>query len=277
MPELPEVETIRRGLAACLVGARITSVKVLRASVVVGPVARFANQLRGREFVGFRRHGKLLIIDLSGGVSLLVHLRMTGQLLLPVGHERPEHTRVVFHVQGRKEASSLFSSLLVYADCRALGTLEVARNATLARMGPDALSPEGPEHLGASLSGRRAPIKCVLLDQSVMAGIGNIYASEILHAARIAPDRPANTLSPAERRRLRVQTRRILQAAVAAGGTTLLDGRYCDPVGTPGGYRKRLRVYGRAGERCLRRGCGGTVERLVQHNRSTFWCRGCQE
>jgi formamidopyrimidine-DNA glycosylase len=170
----------------------------------------------------------------------------------------------------------------VYADCRALGTLEVrptaelAANATLARMGPDALSPEGPEHLAASLSRRRAPIKCVLLDQSVMAGIGNIYASEILHAARIAPDRPANTLSLAERRRLRVQTQRILRAAVRAGGTTLVDGRYCDAVGTAGGYRKRLRVYGRAGERCLGRGCGGAVERLVQQNRSTFWCRSCQ-
>jgi formamidopyrimidine-DNA glycosylase len=334
MPELPEVETIRRGLAACLLGERLRSVKVLRPSVVVGSARRFAAALKGRRLQAFRRHGKLLIIDLSDGLSLLIHLRMTGQLLLPRGPELPAYTRVVFElapgdpppsrgagdlarqmpfpsppgrgagVRGRRGAGILAcdqcrscprlrraadpapatppASSLVYADCRALGTLEVRptadvpRHETLARMGPDALQPEALHHLTTLLDRRRAPIKTVLLDQSAIAGIGNIYASEILHAARIAPDRPANTLSSEERRRLRSAIRTILSAAVNSGGTTLVDGLYCDPLGAPGAYRQHLRVYGRAGKRCLRRGCPGAVARLVQQNRSSFACRTCQ-
>ncbi len=274
MPELPEVETIRRGLAACLPGECIASVKVPRPSVLVGSARRFTAALKGLAFRAFRRHGKLLIIDLTDGLSLLVHLRMTGQLLLANGPQLPRFTRVVFELAGGRR--------LVYADCRALGNLElrptadVPQNATLARMGPDALEPGAPAHLVAELDRRRAPIKCVLLDQSVIAGIGNIYASEILHAARIAPERPANTLSRDERRRLRSAVRQILRAAVNSGGTTLVDGMYCDPVGMPGGFRKHLRVYGRAGGPCLRRGCRGEVVRLVQQNRSSFACPRCQ-
>ncbi|MBM3472549.1 MAG: bifunctional DNA-formamidopyrimidine glycosylase/DNA-(apurinic or apyrimidinic site) lyase [Armatimonadetes bacterium] len=272
MPELPEVETIRRDLTRCLVGHSIESVRVLRASVLECSARRLKASLTGATVRDIRRHGKVLILDLDSGLSLLVHLRMTGQLLLCGDAPNPRFVRVVFQLRD--------GGRLIYADCRALGKLELVRAdrlasaKALARFGPDALTVEGSSALLAAARRRGTPIKCLLLDQSVIAGIGNIYASEILHLARIAPDRPANTLAPAELRALQRATQPILLAAIEARGTTFSDFR----TGTdePGGYASKLRVYGREGERCRRRGCGGTIARLVQQQRSTFWCPGCQ-
>lgn len=272
MPELPEVETVRRDLARCLIGRTIGSVRVLRASVLECPLRRFRSTLIGAVIRDVRRHGKVLILDFDSGLSLLVHLRMTGQLLLCSDAPTSRFVRVVFHLQDGGQ--------LVYADCRALGKLELCATTNLscsqalADCGPDALTADGLNALAAAARRRRTPIKCLLLDQSVVAGIGNIYASEILHAACLAPDRPASTLSPTEVRALLHAAQRILKAAVEARGTTLSDFR--TGTGEPGCYASKLRVYAREGERCRRRGCKGTIVRLVQQQRSTFWCPECQ-
>lgn len=275
MPELPEVETIRRDLCACLSGKCLERVRILRPSVVVGAPRRLRDSLRGRQFLRCRRHGKVLILDFAGGRSLLVHLRMTGQLRTRNGVDEGEdcpYTRVRFRMSD--------GSALVYADCRALGKLElqrtdeVAGSRALANMGPDALEREGLDRLVAAVARRRTPIKCLLLDQSVTAGMGNIYASEILHSARIDPTRPANDLSVEETGRLRCAVRRVLNAAIADRGTTFSD--YRTGLGKRGRYQDRLRVYGREGERCRRRGCSGIIVRCVQQQRSTFYCPDCQ-
>ncbi len=275
MPELPEVETIRRDLCACLSGRCLERVRILRSSVVVGAPRRLRAGLRGREFLRCRRHGKVLILDFDDGQSLLVHLRMTGQLRIPDGADREDdcpYARVLFEMSD--------GSVLVYADCRALGKLElrrtdeVARSSALVNMGPDALEREGLDRLVEATSRRRTPIKCLLLNQSVIAGIGNIYASEILHAARIDPTRRADGLSTDETRRLRRAVQGVLTAAIADGGTTFSD--YRTGLGRRGSYQDRLRVYGREGGRCRRRGCGGTIVRCVQQQRSTFYCPECQ-
>jgi formamidopyrimidine-DNA glycosylase len=272
MPELPEVETIRRDLRLHLVGRTIDSVRVLRPSVLECSARRLRRALTGATVRDLRRHGKVLSLDLDSGVSLLVHLRMTGQLLLCNVKADPRFVRLIFTLDdGRR---------LVYADCRALGRLELcgsdelACSRALARFGPDALEEAGLEALLRAAQRRRTPIKCLLLDQSVLAGIGNIYASEIPHVARIAPDRPASTLTRREHTRLRRAVRRVLADAIEARGTTFSDFR--TGTGEPGLYAAQLRVYGREGERCLRRGCGGTVVRIVQQQRSTFYCPCCQ-
>jgi formamidopyrimidine-DNA glycosylase len=275
MPELPEVETIRRDLCACLSGKCLERVRILRPSVVVGAPRRLRDGLRGREFLRCRRHGKVLILDFADGRSLLIHLRMTGQLRIRNGVDDGEdcpYARVRFRMSD--------GAALVYADCRALGKLElqrtdeVAGSRALANMGPDALEREGLDRLAEAAGRRRTPIKCLLLDQSVTAGIGNIYASEILHVARIDPARPANDLSVEETTRLRRAVRRVLNAAIADGGTTFSD--YRTGLGRRGRYQDRLRVYGREEERCRRRGCRGTIVRFVQQQRSTFYCPECQ-
>jgi formamidopyrimidine-DNA glycosylase len=271
MPELPEVETIRRDLLPHLPGRRVETVRVLRASVLECSPRRLRAALTGAVIRDVRRHGKVLILDLDSSLSLLVHLRMTGQLLLGAGVADPRFLRVVLQLSGGLR--------LLYADCRALGRLELCGSSDLAcsralgRFGPDALDEEGLAALLAAARRRRTPIKCLLLDQSVLAGIGNIYASEILHVARIAPDRPADALTRAELNRLRRATRNVLSAAIEARGTTFSDFR--TGTGEPGRYGAQLRVYGREGERCLRRGCRGTIVRLVQQQRSTFFCPDC--
>ena len=272
MPELPEVETIRRDLRGCLLGRRIDSVRVLRPSVLECSARKLRAALTGRTVCDVRRHGKVLILDLDSGVSLLVHLRMTGQLLICDGAPDPRFVRLAFHLSD--------GGRLVYADCRALGRLELcgsedlACSRSLARFGPDAVSEAGLSALLQKARRRRTPIKCLLLNQAVLAGIGNIYASEILHVARIAPDRPADRLSPRELTRVKRAVRRVLSAAIEARGTTFSDFR--TGTGEPGRYASQLRVYGREGEPCKRRGCRGIVVRTVQQQRSTFHCPVCQ-
>ncbi|MBM3498589.1 MAG: bifunctional DNA-formamidopyrimidine glycosylase/DNA-(apurinic or apyrimidinic site) lyase, partial [Armatimonadetes bacterium] len=255
-----------------LFGRRIESVHVLRGSVLECSARKLRAALAGATVRELRRLGKVLILDLDSGVSLLVHLRMTGQLLLGGDGPDPRFVRLVFHLAG--------GGRVFYADCRALGRLElcgtgqIACSRSLARFGPDALEAAGLDALLRAAQRRRTPMKCLLLDQTVLAGIGNIYASEILHVARIAPERPANTLSDAALARLGRAIRQVLAAAIEARGTTFSDFR--TGTGEPGRYAARLRVYGREGERCRRRGCRGTILRIVQQQRSTFWCPMCQ-
>ncbi len=281
MPELPEVETVRRGLAEHVVGRTVARVEVGRERTV----RRTSRQavidgLTGVTILAADRRGKYLLCPLDSGDTLMVHLRMTGQLLLaPAGAVRPPHTHVVLtltpNASGRHE--------LWFVDPRTFGEVVVfdpdhvaVELPELAHLGPDPLA-DGLDVgvLGRLLGGRRTRLKALLLDQHVIAGIGNIYADEILHAARLHPDRPAGSLRRRDVVALHDAMHRILFNAVGAGGSTLGDNQYVDLMGSGGSYQDDHQVYGKAGARCTT--CGrGVVRRGVTGGRSTHWCSWCQ-
>lgn len=275
MPELPEVETVRRQLARTLIGRKIERVTIRHPGVLrgAGP-RRFRETLRGRVVEALDRRGKALIIHLSGDLVLLVHLGMSGRFCIaPEGAPLAKHTHAILQVSG--------GSRLVFCDPRRFGHLELARaealeeTETLRNVGMDALAPEfTAERLAQALAGRTAPIKTALLDQRRFAGIGNIYACEALFRARIAPTTPCGELSREQVKTLHRALRALLRESIAAEGTTISD--YVTGQGVPGGFQRRLRVYGREGEPCRARGCTGTITRIVQSNRSTFFCPVCQ-
>ena len=275
MPELPEVETVCRDLQASVVGQTIVKVAPCDPMVLVDLTPRqFARRLTGRKVLDVRRWGKVLIIELSGNVCLLVHLRMSGRLYpVPEGESLPDHTRAAFALSdGRK---------LLFVNPRRLGRLETAdceclgQAKLLRKMGIDALSDELDEQkLRAMLRPHSIALKQWLLDQTHIAGIGNIYASEILHRARLHPDTPANSLPPGTIHRLLSTMQRVLREAIKWRGTTVSD--YVTGRGVPGEFQKKLRVYGRAGRRCRRRGCPGIIVRTTHAGRSTYFCPHCQ-
>lgn len=276
MPELPEVETVRRDLCASVCGARVTRVSVLCEPMLVGcDRERIAESLTGSTLDGISRRGKVLLLRFSTGYSLVVHFRMTGQLYpVPADSELPTHTRTILHLHdGRR---------LIHVDVRRLGTVELvatdqeSQARTLQGIGPDALdTPLRPTELEALLRQRRCPIKVFLLSQEHRSGIGNIYASEILAAAGIDPRTPCRELTSAQVRRVLRAVKRVLEAAVEARGTTISD--YRTGTGEAGLFQSKLRVYGREGQRCTRKGCRGIIRRIVQAQRSTFYCPECQE
>jgi formamidopyrimidine-DNA glycosylase len=256
MPELPEVELVVRGLHQLVVGRKIIGARVLWPGYIEGinKPKQIGSILSGEKFVSAERRGKFILIRLEHH-AMLNHLRMTGKILKLEGGGIPPHTHVVFELDD--------GSRLVFSDVRKFGRLQVfpidqvvekveALNLGIEPLGDDFTS----VNLALLFSARSRSIKSMLLDQTIMVGIGNIYACEILFAARVEPFRPAGALERKEIARIVRSTRRILQD------------------GEPGGMQDRFRVYGRAGERCLR--CGGTVSREVQVGRSTFWCRSCQ-
>ncbi len=272
MPELPEVETIKRSLAPRLLGRRIERLDVFLAKAVRGVTAEQARErLAGQVIGGLSRRGKYLLLELAGGDRLAFHLRMTGQLLLrPQEVPRQPHTHLVFVLAGAEE--------LRYADQRKFGGFhylvpggEVP--AGLAGLGPEPLAPEfTPEVLAAALGKRRGPLKPFLLDQRRLAGIGNIYADEILHRAALAPARPAAMLTREEVARLYESIRMVLAEGIAGRGTTRRN--YVDGDGRPGEYQERLRVYGRSGRACP--ACGAEIVRTVVGGRGTYYCPQCQ-
>ena len=274
MPELPEVETVRRDLRRLVCGSTVARVRVRCEAMLCGVTERrLVRALRGATIVEIGRLGKALILRFSSGHSLLVHFRMTGQLYpVDTGAELPKHTRTVFELaDGRR---------LIHVDVRRLGTLELIRTeaeaeaVTLANLGPDALdAPLTLTELKASLARRKCAVKLFLLDQKIMSGVGNIYACEILARARIAPQTPCRELTGRQARRMLTATREVLTAAVSARGTTISDFR--TGTGEAGGFQRLLTVYGREGEPCLRRGCRGTIARIVQGQRSTYYCPRC--
>ncbi len=275
MPELPEVEVIRRDLNETIVGLTIDSVQARDEMVLVGVTPRqFARRLSGRQILDIRRWGKVLIIELSGGVCLLVHLRMTGRLYpVPADQTLPDHTRAVFHLSNGQR--------LLFVNPRRLGRLEIADSNRLTeakmlqKMGMDALSDEVDEQVvGEMLRPHSIALKQWLLDQTHIAGLGNIYASEILHRCRIHPDALANSLDPKAVRKLLRAIRRVLDEAIKWRGTTVSD--YVTGRGVPGAFQKRLRVYGREGKRCRRRNCRDTIVRTTHAGRSTYYCPRCQ-
>ncbi len=275
MPELPEVESIRRHLEPVVVGRRITTVEVGRPRMLrrqPNP-ADFAARLRGCRIQRLSRHGKFLVADLTGDLSWITHLGMSGRIVLAApGDAREPHTHVVVQLTGGVEVRFVdprtFGFVAVYTPDELAGT-------SLQRLGPDALEGLPPaRELGARLAGRTAPIKPLLLDQGIVAGVGNIYADEALHRAGIDPHRPGGSLDREELVRLRRGIKGALGAGLRWGGTTLETSPYLLPDGRAGENLERLRAYGREDEPCPR--CGAPIVREVLRQRSTYWCPGCQ-
>ena len=281
MPELPEVETIRRDLDRELGGKRIERVTAggVRSIRRHRDAAEFAAALVGRTVKSVGRRGKYLRIPLGGShredepdpeATLVIHLGMSGQLLLAAaGDATARHTHVVLGFDGGRE--------LRFVDPRTFGEVFVTDDQTrdLARLGADPLEDlRNWTELAELLHGRTTKLKPWLMDQRFLAGIGNLYSDEILFAARLRYDRPAETLSPAEVRRLFRSMTEILQAAIASRGSSLADEQYRDVFGAIGQYQRQHRVYGREGEACPR--CRRAIVRVKTGGRSTFLCVRCQ-
>ena len=271
MPELPEVETITRELNRRIRGRRIEKVHVFRADALGNrsPEA-FADDLYRREIHRVSRRGKFLIFHLRPRRYLVCHLRMTGKFIVtaPLRGPHPHH-RLWFALDD--------GSLLVFQDVRCFGTLEVvdrlSASASLERLGIEPLSKDFcPEWLTEALGRSRTPLKNWLMDQRRIAGLGNIYASEILFAAGISPTRPADSIDGDGALRLHGMTKRILKMAIRKNGTTISDFRRVDEK--TGEFQNFLQVYGKTGEPCPR--CKTPIVRIRQQQRSTFYCPRCQ-
>jgi len=233
----------------------------------------FPDRVVGRRVTALGRRGKFLLASLDGDMTWVTHLGMSGRLAVadPDEPESP-HTNVVIHLDDGRQVRMVDPRTFGFV---AAWTPEEMEGEFGGRVGRDALEdlPTARE-LAAALEGRTAPIKALLLDQRVIAGLGNIYADEILHRARVRPDRPGGSLTRDEIGALRAAVRPVLQAGLRHGGTSLDDLAYLLPDGRAGEYLGRLTAYGREGEACRR--CGGIIERTVIRARSSFWCRGCQ-
>ncbi|MFZ1473384.1 MAG: bifunctional DNA-formamidopyrimidine glycosylase/DNA-(apurinic or apyrimidinic site) lyase [Anaerolineae bacterium] len=269
MPELPEVETIARELRRDLVGRRIVDVEVRWERTIALPSAAEVKPLLvGRQIMGTDRRGKYLLFPLSGGQTLVIHLRMTGQLHVVGPEATPDkHTHLVLTLDSGRR--------LFFRDMRKFGRVYVVADvATILRqLGPEPLNPDlTPQQLAARLAGRKAPIKSLLLDQRVVAGIGNIYADEILFAASIDPRRPGGDLQMNEIARIHTVTRRVLAQAIFDHGSSLQN--YQRPGGAKGQNQERHQVFRRTGKPCAR--CGTAIVRVVIGQRATHFCPQCQ-
>jgi formamidopyrimidine-DNA glycosylase len=296
MPELPEVETVRRGLEAAMDGERITRVEVRRPDLRWPLPKDFAQRLRGKRVTGVGRRAKYLLVDLSSGDVLVMHLGMSGSFHVFLGREqRPDehlgryyherskhlaHDHVVFHLAS--------GASVTFNDPRRFGSMKLVARAELE--GEPLLRGLGPEPLGnafdaallaSACRGKKTSLKAALLDQRVVAGLGNIYVCEALHRAHLSPKRRASRLAerdgaPNERAaRLVDAIKAVLTRAIKDGGSSLRDHRLTD--GELGMFQHHFRVYDRAGEPCRTTDCGGTIKRIVQNGRSTFYCPVCQK
>jgi formamidopyrimidine-DNA glycosylase len=271
MPELPEVETVRRGLQDHVVGRRIESVTVLWDKTIETPsAAGYVAALAGRAILAAARRGKYLVLSLDNDQYMTIHLRMTGRLfLLPAGAAARAHTRIVWSLSDGNDVH--------FVDPRKFGRVALLDPAGLQRL-HDRLGPEpfdiGVEDLARRLARRSPAIKTILLDQSVLAGVGNIYADEALHAAAVSPQRPARSLSDDEVRRLRAAVRDVLLSAVERHGTTLSDEQFRGLEGHIGENQGYLAVFRRTGQPCPR--CGAAIQRTRLGGRSTHFCATCQ-
>ena len=273
MPELPEVETVRRDLEGLVLGKRITTVEASNARVLRrhADPEEFVALATGRKITAVGRWGKYLLVDLDrGAATLIVHLGMSGQLLWASTNEpRVKHTHVVLGLGRNKE--------LRYVDPRTFGELFVVEMspAECLRIGVDAFEGiEGPEHLGELLRARRRRLKDLLMSQTCVAGLGNIYTDEVLFLSGLRHDRLSHTLTDDEVARLHDAIREISGEAVALRGSSLRDQQYRDVAGEVGSYQSRHRVYAREGQACLN--CGRPIKRIVAGGRSHFSCEACQ-
>ena len=267
MPELPEVETIRRDLERGLCRRSITRVHIFDKRVLRQPRADFIRRLQGQRIRSVNRRGKALILALASGEYFIVQVMMTGQMVLN-GVESP-HTRVRFDLTGGDK--------LFYNDQRVFGQLRVVKDLREVKyfqvLGPEPFAEDFSEaYMAAGLKKTRRPIKNVLLDHTFVAGVGNIYACEILFRCRMDPQRRAHRIKSVEVPLLRAQTIAVLKEAIALRGSSLRN--YRDGAGQKGAFNRRIRVYAREGSPCL--DCRGPVARIVQSGRSTFYCPYCQ-
>lgn len=269
MPELPEVETTVRGLARVLEGERIARLVLNRADLRRPFPEGLVQALTGARVTALSRRAKYGLIHTDRGTSMVFHLGMSGRWRIDPG-EIGKHDHLVIETAN--------GCMLALNDPRRFGSVDLAQTDALDLFGPFASM--GPEPLGevftpsmlkTALAGRVAPIKQLLLDQRIVAGLGNIYVCEALHRAHIRPDKAAGRVSKPAIERLVAAVKQVLDEAIAAGGSTIRD--YAQPTGELGYFAKSWAVYGREGDPCH---CGGVVERLVQGGRSTFWCKSCQ-
>ena len=285
MPELPEVETVRAGLAPHLVGARLVRVEARRPDLRFPLPERFAQRLTGAKVEALDRRAKYILGRLDTGETLVVHLGMTGRFIVETAvtdrpgrfHHRAgeddKHTHVVFETD--RGARLSFNDARRFGYMALIPTAEIADHAWFAGLGPEPLGPDfNAGVLATAFKGRKQSVKVTLLDQRVVAGLGNIYVCEALYRAHLAPTRAAGAVKPAELRRLVEAVKAVLEEAIQAGGSTLRDYRNAD--GDLGYFQHAFRVYGREGEPCADPKCSGVVKRIVQGGRSTFYCERCQ-
>lgn len=286
MPELPEVETVRCGLVPALQGRRIERVQLNRANLRFPFPEAMAERLAGRRVERIDRRAKYLLLRLAGDETLLVHLGMSGRFSIEAAAEtrqpgdfvhaapaNPKHDHVVFEIEGgvtvRYNDPRRFGFMLMFA------TANEAQQPNLAGLGPEPNSNAfSGAALGEALSGKRTPIKSALLDQHVVAGLGNIYVCEALHRSRISPLREARNIPGVRAERLATAVRNVIDEAIAAGGSTLKD--FAGVDGALGYFQHRFSAYGREGAACSNSQCGGEILRIVQAGRSTFYCPSCQ-
>lgn len=294
MPELPEVETVRRGLQPVMEGARILSVETRRPDLRFPLPQNFSNRLSGRTISRVGRRAKYLIIETDGAPNLISHLGMSGSFRIEADdvsttpgefhHERSKdgaHDHVVFHL----EAPGSERHRVIYNDPRRFGFMlfadEHGEHPMLADLGvePVGNALNGPV-LAGLLAGKKTPLKAVLLDQTLIAGLGNIYVAEALWRAGLSPRRAAGTIVRKDGKLsdrvelLASAIRTVIADAIEAGGSSLRD--YVQADGSLGYFQHRFSVYDREGEPCRKPGCGGVVHRIVQSGRSTFFCPACQ-
>ena len=269
MPELPEVETVARSLRRRLTGKKILDIcNEWPKHLATHDLDTMRQRISGTAINGIDRRGKYIVFTLDSCDSLIIHLKMTGQLLIqPTSMPVPDHVHTVFLLSGSEE--------LRFRDVRKFGRVYLAANSddVLGKLGPEPLSESfTPALLYMMLAKRRRIMKPLLLDQEFIAGIGNIYADESLFMARLAPKRTSNTISRSESDLLHWSIQLTLQSAIENGGVTIND--YRQPDGSEGEMQNSLRVYGREGEPCFR--CAGVVDRIVLGSRSTYFCPSCQ-
>ncbi|EYD73881.1 Formamidopyrimidine-DNA glycosylase [Rubellimicrobium mesophilum DSM 19309] len=284
MPELPEVETVRRGLLPVMEGRRIARAEVRRPDLRWPFPERMAERLTGARVEGIGRRSKYLLVGLDTGETLIVHLGMSGRMLVggqvlgeyvhdTGAEEGSPHDHVVFHMED--------GGRVTFNDARRFGvmdlwpTQDIANHRLLRSIGPEPLGNGfSAETLAQAFKDKAAPVKTALLDQGIVAGLGNIYVSEALARAGIHPTRAAGRIGRERLERLVPAIRQVLEEAIEAGGSTLRDHRRAD--GELGYFQHSFRVYDQEGKPCRTEGCGGTIRRIVQSGRSTYYCPDCQ-
>lgn len=292
MPELPEVETVRRGLAPVMEGAIVERLEVRRPDLRWPFPDRFAARMKGRRIERLRRRAKYLLADLDRDETLIMHLGMSGSFRVLLGNEESSpgeflyprssasiHDHVVFHLAPR--ATVTFNDPRRFGAMLLSDTARLADHALFKGLGPEPLSEElDAAALAAACAGRKTSLKAALLDQRIVAGLGNIYVSEALHLSHLSPKKAAGVLADRKgaptdaAKRLVPAIKKVITAAIEAGGSSLRDHRKTD--GELGMFQHRFRVYDRAGVKCPTRGCAGKIKAFVQNGRSTYYCPVCQ-
>jgi len=291
MPELPEVETVRLGLVPVMEGFRLTDVETRRGDLRIPFPRDFAARMRGRKVTALRRRAKYLLADLDSGETLVIHLGMSGRMSVyaegkqrrigsyvydkaPEGAGTGKHDHVVFETDA--------PARIIFNDHRRFGLMTLVDTKTIEQdklfkdIGIEPLSGKfNTAYLAKALDGKKTPIKSALLDQRLIAGLGNIYVCEALFRARISPKRLAGSIKKDRLTPLVTAIKKVLKDAIAAGGSTLRD--HAQATGDPGNFQHRFLVYGREGKPCKGKSCHGTVKRITQAGRSTFYCPACQK